>query len=186
MPMSLPALSYYVVSTKYVGPRSVRRPEENQPNVVRIQTEPEWCWIHDRHCTEGPLGTFNDWSLEAHGAFSRLEDAEHYIGQHFKTFVISDHVDSDASEEQEGLLRVFGWGDYDPRTEWHPDDWFNDVLDIVENDIRKHISDEALEQLAADYEDQAERDGVIFSLSILDWLTELRAEILRRAPSVDA
>ena len=74
---------YYVLISTYVGPntRDGNHPRPEEEKYLTIQTAPGHKNLSGEICTEGWLGTTDDYSLEACGEFDTLESARQYADE---------------------------------------------------------------------------------------------------------
>ena len=67
---------YYVIERKYVGPNTE---DHINQHALFITDQPGKKNVSGEDCTQGWLGTTNDWSEEAHGKFASLEEARQAV-----------------------------------------------------------------------------------------------------------
>jgi hypothetical protein len=166
--------TYYLISEKYVGPNEKDSCGNfyGDGTIMRIETIPGTKNMSGEECTDGWLGTTNDYSRDAHGEFETLEDAReaaHKLGYTQKCKKNSH--DDEIIEE---------WiSEADSRDKWDASDWFDGIGRdgvIDEYKITAKTTDSEIRSMVKKAEESARDDNTeLFRTD--EYFTEIRDSI---------
>lgn len=77
---------FYVIAREYVGPDCGR---EQNPLRIRISQYPA-AIIGEHHVTDGIVGEFDGWCVEAHGAYDTMDAARQAVAARFRALRETD------------------------------------------------------------------------------------------------
>lgn len=152
--------TYYITSSEYVGPN---QEERFNSHTYSIHTyAPRTNMSHEVR-TEGWLGTTNDVAEYAHGEFESEEAARAEIGRlledcGYREIDCSEPVGADGDELIYDVAR-FAVGRFE---EWGIESTSTWCYEGIEQDVTADTTDERIEEIADEYEAQANSEG--FSL----------------------
>lgn len=165
---------YYVIETIYAGPD----PSQDQyadADTIDIRTTPALTNLSKESRLEGWCGTTHDWAVYAHGKYATIEEARAAITEKFGTVRDSD-LGEDDEYEYEGVVEVYKPGKYTPMSSQATEDW---SYEAIQADIEADTTDERIDELVAEYEDNANSDGYTLDSDYLSELMEQRRQELR-------
>lgn len=149
---------FYVISREYVGPNQDDSRFINADTVI-ISTEPAVTNMSHEVRIDGWCGTTHDWSITAYGEYETIEQAEEAIANIFGD-VRETELDSREEMDDSGVVEAYLIGKYEAMTTQETEDW---LFAGLAEDVTADISDERIEELARQYEKEANAEG--FSLN---------------------
>ena len=168
---------YYIVEKNYVGPNQ-GDDEYIDADTISICTRPALKNLSGEPCTDGWCGTTNNWAVSAYGEHPTLEAARAEIhtlaGAGGVRQIDLDTDDLDTADDLEyemecnGLIELYKPGRYEPLSIEATSAW------IDPSDIR---ADMDIEQLVAEYEENANTEGFTLHRGLVDWLQEQRDDL---------
>jgi len=165
--------TYYVIETEYVGPNQDDDRYCDADRVV-IQIVPGITNSSHEPRIEGWLGTTNDWSATAHGAYGNIEAARAAITERFGP---CREVESDEYNDTI-VVEAYKIGRFEQLGRESTCNWIYEGMRI---DIDADTTDARLAELLAEYEGAANAEGYTLDeraaeKSMREYRDKLRAE----------
>jgi hypothetical protein len=162
---------FYVLTCSYAGPN----PQEHMDDdVCTIETQPGRTNSSHEIKTDGWLGTTNDWSRSAHGAFDTEAEARAEVAAIYPNGFRDVGLDNSSSDPDTEVAR-FKPGKL---ARWNRSDsvqWAYPARDELTADT----TDERLAEIVAECVDNVADEGASLDTdSVLEMLTERRDELL--------
>lgn len=140
--------TYYVVETNYVGPNPGQHLNDH---TFEITTKAPRTNMSGEVRTNGWLGTTNDWSKTAHGAYDSVDEARAAVVEELGED-IRDNNDEDRDEDVVASYCVGAFEAWDAETSTT---WCSTYCD----DVTADTTDEAIESMVDEAEAQANEEG---------------------------
>lgn len=165
-------MTYYVISTTYIGPN--QHTTNDSDNILDgdyydICTKPGMTNQSREERIEGWLGSTNDWSLTAHGAFETIEAAREKIASEIGRPL------ADCRTRPEGYYTYGPPADEVERYYVSP---YTDVWNAGDyagtEGIEATTSDEEIAKIAEEIGELAEKGKILLIGDVKEWLTEVR------------
>ena len=165
--------TFFVISTTYIGPN--QHTTNDADNILDgdyydICTSPGSTNQSKEVRIEGWLGSTNDWSLTAHGAFDTIEAARECVADQIGRPVTECRTypatHEDDKPDDDSVVERYYASRYE--SVCHAGDYVgSDAIDAT-------TSDEEIEKTAKEVHDTAEKEGIQLLGSVADWLREVR------------
>lgn len=170
--------TYYIVEREYVGPDKDRHTNDH---TFEITTTPPRTNMSHEICTDGWLGTTNDWSRTAHDAFETEADARE---------AVQDLLSAEGYREQdlathhvaEGVVAVYLVGRLEEMDAEASQNWVEDACE----GITAETTDDQIEALIETAEEEANQEHLMLNTrAVRELFTERRDLLVAEANGED-
>ena len=173
---------YYIIEHRYVGPNQ----EQDQYvdlDFIEINSAPALTNSSHEPRIDGWCGTTDDWSVNAHGEYLTIDDARDAMLTLWSDVRWNDpngdcyggcYPVSDFSNilvDDPGRITICKPGKYTPMSRSATGDW---ACESMQHDIQADTTDEHLDILVAEYEEDAQATGYTLDSGLIDWMREYR------------
>ena len=170
--------TYYVVECEYVGADNDRH---HNDHTYEITTTPPRTNSSHEICTDGWLGTTNDWSRTAHDAFETEADAREAV-QDLLTAEGYREQDLASHRVADGTVAVYLVGRHEAMDAEASQTWVYDTL----NGIKAQTTDDQIESMVDEAEEEANQEGLTLNQeAVREMLTEQRDKLVAEAKEED-
>lgn len=160
--------TYYVVETEYVGPNQSQHLNDHTYNIT---TDAPRTNLSREVRTEGWLGTTNDWSEIARGAYDSLDEARAAVRA-----ALGDNCrESDAEDLDEGVVESYLVGAYEAWDAESSETWCYESR----HEVTADTTDEQIAAIVESCEEWAnsENNATLDTDAVEKMLTEYRDEL---------
>lgn len=165
---------YYIIETNYVGPNQ-NQEQYLDVDTIEISTSPAITNSSHEERTEGCCGTYNDWSVYAHGEYNTIEAARAAITEKFgEVRAVSEYDDSFESADED-VIETYKPGKFAPMSIQATAEW---AYESIKYDIKSDTTDERIAELVSELEAEANINGYTLDSDLEDLMQERRQELL--------
>ena len=165
-------MPYYIIEKLYVGPNQNESQHIDADHII-ITTTPATDIRTGQPKPCGHCGTLNDWLTIAHGSHENLHKVEQAVKKH-----LGELREQELSEYDrlEGIQRRYKIGGLIPMTLDESADYiYQDMI----NKVSAYTTDEQLDALVKDAQDEAASHGYTLDTDVLTMLKEYQEECQR-------